>query len=123
MRHEVLLAFPLTFTLLAAVPMRAQGVAYRAASSSARILAPVISDTLAARVPALASLLSRWPVPESVPVVDTTHSRPACPMPILLPDSSKHFAAIKSGSVRSADRMPMRTSSCVNPLSKTWQTP
>ena len=123
MRHEVLFALPLTFTLLAAVPVRGQGVAYRAARPSARLLAPPISDSLTARVRALLSPPFPSPVGERVAVVDTAQGGAACPMPVLQPDSSRQFAAIQTGPLRSGDRMPTRASSCVNLFMKNWQKP
>lgn len=123
MRHRVLFAVPLTLTLLAAVPVRAQSVTYRTASPSARLLAPLITDSLSARMRALGLLPSPSPVAERVVFVDTTHGGPECPMPILHPDSSKQFAAIKTGPLRSSDRMPTRVSSCVNPLAKSRLSP
>jgi hypothetical protein len=123
MRHEVLFAVPLTLTLLAVVPVGAQSVAYRTASPSAQLLAPLIADSLSARMRALGLLRSPSPVAERVAFADTTHGGPECPMPILHPDSSKQFAAIKTEPLRSSDRMPTRVSSCVNPLEKSQQSP
>lgn len=116
MRKEVLFAVPLTFTLLAGVPARAQSVGYRVARPNARLLAPLISDSLSARMRALGLLPSPSPAAERVVFVDTTRGGPECPMPILHPDSSKQFASINTVPPRSNDRMPTRVSSCVNPL-------
>ena len=123
MRHEVLLAVPLTLSLLAAVPVRAQSGTYRTASPSAQLLAPLISDSLSARVRALGLFPSQSPVAERVVFVDTTHVGPECPMPILHTDASGQFAAMKTEQLRSSDRMPTRVSSCVNPLAKSRQSP
>ena len=116
MRHEVLFAISLTLTPLAAVPGRAQSAAYPTWGATVRRLAPLPSDSLPARIRALRPLPSPSPTTQRAVFADSAHDGPECPMPILHPDSSKQFAAIKTGPLRSSDRMPTRVLSCVNPL-------
>lgn len=123
MRHDVLCAAPLIVTLIAAVPVHAQRVTYRTESLSAGLLAPLLSDSLSARMRALGLLPSPSLMADRVVFVDTMQGGPECPMPILHPDSAKQFAAIKSEPLRSSDRMPTRVLSCANPLDKRRQRP
>jgi hypothetical protein len=119
MRHEILFAVSLSLTLIAAVSASAQRVTDRMTSPGAGLLAPSKSDLWSPRMHTLLRTPSL--VQQRVASVDTTRGDPECPMPILLPDSTREFAGIKGDALRSSDRMPMRVSSCVNRLNKAPQ--
>ena len=123
MRHNVLVALTLALVTFAVVPASAQSTAYRAASGRAGVLPPLISDSLATRVRALGLLPSMSLPMERAVFADTTRAIAACPMPLLRPDSSRHFAALPIATWPSSDHMPTQASACVNPLAKIGQRP